>query len=73
MDARINIPTPVNEPILPYSPGRTHRENLKAALKELRGEVQDIPMVIGGKKVKSKKLIDQVCPHDHDRCLTQNL
>jgi len=59
------IPTPVNEPIRNYAPGSAERASLKRRLFQMLGETIDIPLVIGGREVRSGKTIDQVCPHEH--------
>jgi len=59
------IPTPVNEPIRNYAPGSAERASLKRRLFQMLGETIDIPLVIGGREVRTGKTIDQVCPHEH--------
>ena len=48
------IPTPVNEPVLSYAPGTRERGELKQALKDLSGRQIEIPIVIGGKEIRTK-------------------
>ncbi|MBM4014332.1 MAG: L-glutamate gamma-semialdehyde dehydrogenase [Planctomycetes bacterium] len=64
-------PPPVNEPVKSYAPGSPERSALKAKLEELRGQVLDIPLVIGGKEVRTGKLGSCVEPHDHGRVLAR--
>lgn len=64
-----HVPTPKNEPILSYAPGTPERANLQAALTELRGQVTDIPLRIGGRAVRTEKIFKVVCPHDHQHVL----
>jgi len=65
------IPQPVNEPILNYAPGSPERVELAAKLKEMLGQQVEVPMIIGGKEVRSNDLANMVCPHDHQRVLGQ--
>src|SRR5947208_14329561 len=66
-----NIPTPVNEPVLPYAPGSRERSELKQALKDLSGRQIEIPVVIGGKEIRTGKTVDAVMPHCHRHVLAK--
>ena len=68
-NAFYNISKPVNEPILDYRPGSVERQTLKAELAKLAGEQIEIPLVIGGKEVKTGNLAQCVMPHDHGHVL----
>lgn len=59
-----DVPVAVNEPILSYSPGSTERMELQATISEMRGKEIELPMIIGGKEVKSGKLERMFPPHD---------
>jgi len=63
------VPVPVNEPVKSYAPGTPEREQLKSALAALRSESADIPLVIGGKAVRTKGSLPVPEPHDHKRSL----
>jgi len=63
------VPEPVNEPILQYGPGSGERAELADKLQEMLGEEVEVPMIIGGKEVRSGKLADIRCPHDHQHLL----
>ena len=65
MNGTIQIPPPVNEPVLSYAPGSPERAELKAKLAELSGQVVDIPLIIGGKEVRTGRTQDITVPHDH--------
>jgi 1-pyrroline-5-carboxylate dehydrogenase len=58
------VPVAVNEPILTYAPGSRERAELQAMLKEMRSREVELPMIIGGKKVKSGKMERIFPPHD---------
>ncbi len=64
-------PAPINEPIKSYAPGSPERAQLKARIDELRGQVLDIPLVIGGKEIRTGKLEPCVEPHDHGHVLAR--
>ena len=64
-----NVPTPVNEAILPYAPGSTERAQLKKALADARATTVDVPMFIGGKEVRTDKKVAMRPPHDHQHIL----
>ena len=65
------IPTPVNEPVLPYAPGSRERSELKQALKDFSGRQIEIPVVIGGKEIRTGKTVDAVMPHCHRHVLAK--
>ena len=69
IEANIRIPAPANEPVLPYSPGSPERAQLKDALKRMAGEKIEIPLVIGGKQVRTSKTIEVRMPHRHQHVL----
>jgi 1-pyrroline-5-carboxylate dehydrogenase len=63
------IPTPVNEPVLSYAPGSRERGELKQTLKDLSSRQGEIPVVIGGKAIRTGKTADAVMPHCHRHVL----
>ena len=65
INARVAVPTPVNEPVLSYAPGSAERQELKARLDELAGRTIEIPLVIGGEEVTTGNLGQCVLPHNH--------
>lgn len=69
MNAIIKIPEPINEPIYSYAPGSAEREALKAQLQKMLNEEVEIPLIIGGKEVRTGNLADCRCPHDHRHLL----
>ena len=54
------VPEPINERVRNYAPGTKERADLKDEIKRLRSEVLDIPMIIGGKEVRTDKLVSIV-------------
>jgi len=65
------IPAPVNEPVLAYAPGSRERTELKQAIKDLSGRQIEIPVVIGGKEIRTGKTVDAVMPHCHRHVLAK--
>ena len=66
MDARTEVPMPVNEPIHDYAPHSAERARLIAALNELSAAPIDLPHVIGGRHLMGAgERIDVVQPHRH--------
>jgi 1-pyrroline-5-carboxylate dehydrogenase len=64
-----NIPTPRNEPVLSYAPGTAERAALKAELKRMAAEVVDIPVIVGGKEIRTGTTVPVVAPHRHSQVL----
>ena len=65
------IPSPINEPILSYAPGTPERTQLKQTLRDLAGRQVEVPLVIGGKEVRTAKTVDAVMPHCHHHVLAK--
>ena len=63
------IPDPTNEPIRSYAPGSPEREALKRKLEELKSTQVGIPLVIGGKEIKTGVTGTCVMPHNHKHVL----
>ena len=63
------VPPPVNEPVKSYAPGSPEKAELKARLAAMAGEKADVPIVIGGKEVRTGKTAPMVMPHDHHHVL----
>src|SRR5918996_4167305 len=71
MNAIPKIPPPVNEPVLSYAPATPERAELKKTLKDLSTRQIEIPLVIGGKEVRTGKTGDVVMPHCHRHVLAK--
>jgi len=59
------IDPPANEPILEYRPGSDERYRVKDELQRLRITEMEIPLIIGGRPVKTGNLGRCMIPHDH--------
>jgi 1-pyrroline-5-carboxylate dehydrogenase len=68
-NAIFNMERPANEPTFNYAPGCRERKELNAELDRLSAEVQDIPLIIGGKEIRTGKTGKVVMPHDHQHVL----
>jgi 1-pyrroline-5-carboxylate dehydrogenase len=62
-------PPPVNEPVRNYEPGSPQRDSLKSRLSAMAADQIEIPMVIGGREVRTGRTAEAVMPHDHDHVL----
>ncbi len=69
MNGRSQIPFPVNEPVRSYAPGTPERRALKARLAELAGERIEIPLIIGGREIRTGQTAQAVMPHCHQHVL----
>ncbi|WP_022671215.1 L-glutamate gamma-semialdehyde dehydrogenase [Hippea alviniae] len=58
------IPIPTNEPVYSYAPGTEEREKLKEAIKEIKSQEIEIPLIIGGEEIKTGNVAKIVEPHD---------
>jgi 1-pyrroline-5-carboxylate dehydrogenase len=63
------VPTPVNEPVKQYAPGSPERAELKARLDSMAKERVEIPIVIGGKEIRTKTTQQSVMPFNHRHVL----
>ncbi len=62
-------PPPVNEPVRGYAPGSPERASLKVRLADLASAEVEVPMVIGGREVRTGTTAEAVMPHDHQHVL----
>ncbi|MDJ0656389.1 MAG: L-glutamate gamma-semialdehyde dehydrogenase [Xanthomonadales bacterium] len=69
MNADIQIPTPVNEPIKSYAPGTPERASLMSTMDTMAAERIEIPAVIGGHRVTTGRTDTLVMPHKHEHVL----
>jgi 1-pyrroline-5-carboxylate dehydrogenase len=66
---RRRVPRPENDPNLSYAPGTPARAALKARLAEMAAETVDIPIIIGGKEIRTGVTDRAVMPHKHGHVL----
>ncbi len=63
-NAIFKIEKPQNEPVLSYAPGTKERAELKQRLAELREQEVEIPLIIGGKEVRTGRTGKCIIPHN---------
>src|SRR4051812_25711119 len=63
------LAAPVNEPVRPYAPGSAEKKSLKKRLDATASAEIEIPLIIGGKEVRTGDTAKAVCPHDHGHAL----
>ena len=68
-NAILNFPVPANEPVKAYLEGSPERIALDAELERQWNTVLDIPIIIGGKEIRTGNTGTVVCPHDHKHVL----
>ena len=68
-NAYFKVPVPINEPVLTYAPGTPERESIKKKLQELQSKEIEIPLIIGGKEIKTGKTTEIRIPHNHSKKL----
>ena len=68
-NAVLNFPIPANEPVKAYLEGSPERIALDAELKRQYNTVLDIPIIIGGKEIRTGNTGKVVCPHEHGHVL----
>ena len=66
---KTNIPIPINDPIRSYSKGTSERKQLKAQISELKNQEIEIPLIIGGKEIRTGDLGSCLIPHNHSHVL----
>ncbi len=68
-NAFFEVPIATNEPVLDYAAGSPERKAVQKAYAEMKSKKLDIPMFIGGKKVRTKNKVNMTSPHDHKHVL----
>src|SRR5262245_9503337 len=69
--ARRHPPPPVNEPIKGYAPGSPERDTLKARLASMAKEDLEIPLIIGGREVRTGRTQQTIMPFSHRHVLAE--
>ncbi|MFP5284126.1 MAG: aldehyde dehydrogenase family protein, partial [Thermoanaerobaculia bacterium] len=68
-NAIFHLAAPANEPVRSYAPGSPEKKSLKKRLDEMLSEEIEIPILLGGREVRTGDLARAVCPHDHKHVL----
>lgn len=59
------LPPTLNEPIRSYAPGTPERAALQARLAKMEQERPDIPVVVGGREIRTGATANATSPHKH--------
>jgi len=65
----MKVPAPVNQPVRSFAPGSPERTTLRKSLSLQSGNPIEIPLLIGGKEVRTGKTSSVVMPHRHAHVL----
>lgn len=68
-NAIFKLERPKNEPVLSYAPGSAERAALEKELKRLSSTEIEIPLIIGGKEIRTGDTGKVVMPHKHSHVL----
>ncbi len=63
------VPTPVNEPPKSYAAGSPERGEIKARLASMADERIDVPIIVGGREIRTGRTTQAVMPHEHRHVL----
>ena len=63
------VPAAVNEPVRSYAPGSPERAELESRLDSMAQERIEIPVIIGGERIKTGLVEHVVMPHAHGHVL----
>jgi 1-pyrroline-5-carboxylate dehydrogenase len=63
------VPAPFNEPALDHAPGSRERDALARELARVSAEPVEIPVLIGGREVRTGDTVEVVMPHAHRKVL----
>jgi 1-pyrroline-5-carboxylate dehydrogenase len=69
MSGIFKIPQPINDPVRSYAAGSAERQSIKKTLAAMSSERIDIPLLIGGREVRTGETETQVMPHKHGHVL----
>ncbi|HET7585078.1 MAG TPA: L-glutamate gamma-semialdehyde dehydrogenase [Gemmatimonadaceae bacterium] len=64
-----HVPAPVNEPVRGYAPGSPERASLERRLDAMAAERIEIPVIIGGREIRTGNTAQAVMPHAHAHVL----
>ena len=65
----LHINDPVNEPVFQYERNSGERKQLLDAIELLSKNPIEIPLMIGGREIRTGDMGRVVCPHDHQKTL----
>ena len=65
------VPRPNNEPVRGYEAGSADRAALEAELHRQSNQVVEIPVIIGGREIRTGKIAEVRSPHNHSHVLAR--
>ncbi len=65
------VPRPNNEPVRGYEAGSADRTALQAELDRQSNQVVEIPVIIGGREIRTGKIAEVRSPHNHSHVLAR--
>ena len=65
------VPRPNNEPVRGYEAGSADRAALQAELDRQSNQIVEIPVIIGGKEIRTGKIGEVRSPHNHSHVLAR--
>ena len=65
-NAYFQVPDPYNEPVKSYAPGTAERTSIQKKLKEMQSQQIEVPLIIGGKEIKTGNTAEMRAPHNHN-------
>lgn len=71
INAKLNLPTPNNEPILGYAPKSEERKLLQAELAKQWDSPIEVPVIIGGKEIFTGNTYDLTSPQDNKHVIAK--
>lgn len=70
-NAYFQVKAPVNEPVKSYLPDSPEKAALKAELARQLANQVEIPLIIGGREVRTEHKANIICPYNHKQVLGQ--
>jgi 1-pyrroline-5-carboxylate dehydrogenase len=64
-----HVPPPINDVSRGYAPGTPERAELKSRLRAMAAERIDMPVIIGGREIRTGRTAQVVMPHNHRHVL----
>ncbi len=65
----MKVPLPYNEPVWAYKEGTKEWKELKAELDRQKAEPVEVPVIVGGKEIRTGKTAELRSPHNHSLVL----
>ena len=72
-NAYFQVPEPFNEPVYSYAPGSPEKIALKKKLAEMSAGEVEIPLIIGGKAVKTGNLAESATGRGQQRSICKRI